>query len=71
MTDRAPTKPGRIALTDEETNITKYYRMTMADDPTEVGTELNKANLLSDAAAADVWPISAPVNCLISDQFAA
>lgn len=59
MTDRAPTKPGRIALTDEETNITKYYRMTMADDPTEVGTELNKANLLSDAAAAAVWPVAA------------
>ena len=52
MKDRIPTKPGRIALTDEDTGVTKYYIMTMADEPVEDGTELNKASLLKDATAA-------------------
>lgn len=51
MKDRIPTKPGRVALTDEETNVTKYYIMAMADEPVEEGTELNKATLLTDATA--------------------
>ena len=52
MTDRQPTKPGRIALTDEQTNVTKYYTMEMADEPTDVGTPPTKVNLFSDATAA-------------------
>lgn len=52
MKDRLPTKPGRVALTDEDTNVTKYYILAMADDPVEEGTGLNKASLLTDATAA-------------------
>ena len=52
MTDRQPTKPGRIALTDEQTNVTKYYTMEMADEPTDVGTPPTKVNLFSDATAS-------------------
>lgn len=58
MKDRIPTKPGRVQLVPV-TGQTNLYDMTMADDPTEAGTPLNKANLLSDAAAAAVWPVAA------------
>ena len=48
MKDRIPTHPGRVQLVPVSTNI---YDMTLADDPTEAGTPLNKANLLTDATA--------------------
>lgn len=54
MNDRNPTYPGRVKLTDEETGISKYYTLEMADQPTEAGTALNKANLLTDATAAAI-----------------
>lgn len=51
MKDRIPTHVGRVQLVPVagQTNI---YDMTMADDPVEVGTPLNKATLLKDATAA-------------------
>lgn len=49
MKDRIPTHAGRVQLTPVSGNI---YDMTMADEPTEQGTALNKANLLTDATAA-------------------
>lgn len=51
MKDRVPTYPGRVKLTPVvgQTNI---YDLEMADQPTENGTALNKANLLTDATAA-------------------
>lgn len=51
MKDRIPTYAGRVVLTPVSGNI---YDMTMADEPTEVGTPLNKANLLTDATAAAI-----------------
>lgn len=68
MKDRIPTKPGRVQLVPV-TGQTNLYDMTMADEPTEVGTALNKANLLSDAAVAAVWPSSAPADPVPSDAF--
>ena len=56
MTDRVPTHAGRVQLVPVSGNL---YDMTMADEPVEAGTALNKANLMSDAAAAAVWPIAA------------
>ena len=55
MKDRIPLHPGRVQLVPVSGNI---YDMTMADDPTEAGTPLNKANLMSDSAAAAVWPVT-------------
>ena len=51
MKDRIPTHVGRVQLVPVagQTNV---YDMTMADDPVEVGTPLNKASLLKDATAA-------------------
>lgn len=49
MKDRIAAHPGRVKLTPVSGNI---YDMEMADDPVEVGTALNKANLLTDATAA-------------------
>lgn len=54
MKDRVPTYPGRVKLTDEETGISKFYTLEMADQPTEAGTALNKSNLLTDATAAAI-----------------
>lgn len=51
MLDRVPTYPGRVQLVPV-TGQPNVYDMTMADDPTEPGTALNKANLLKDATAA-------------------
>lgn len=51
MDDRTSKYPGRYKLTpvagEENT-----YDMTRADEPTDLGTPLNKANLLSDSTAA-------------------
>jgi hypothetical protein len=40
MKDRIPTYPGRVKLVPLSGN---YYDMSMADEPTEAGTALNKA----------------------------
>lgn len=51
MKDRIPAHSGRVQLVPV-TGQTNIYDMTMADDPVEVGTPLNKASLLKDATAA-------------------
>lgn len=51
MIDRQPTKPGRIKLTDDKGNV-QYYYMERADEPTVVGTPINKATLFDDDNSA-------------------
>ncbi len=53
MKDRIPLNPGRVKLTPV-TGETDLFDMEMADNPTELGTALNKANLLTDATAAAI-----------------
>lgn len=50
MKDRVSTYPGRVQLTpvSGQTNV---YDLVRADQPTEEGTPLNKANLFSDSVA--------------------
>lgn len=50
MTDRVPTKPGRVKLTKEDGTV-EYAVLERADEPTQEGTPINKATLLSDATA--------------------
>lgn len=50
MKDRVPQYPGRVQLLPVTGQANKYD-MTLADEPTEQGTPLNKANLLTDATA--------------------
>ena len=49
MKDRVPTYPGRVRLTPLGGNL---YDLAMADEPSQVGTPLNKATLLTDATAS-------------------
>jgi len=51
MRDRIPTKPGRVQLVPSPDDDDLFI-LTRADDPTQTGTPLNKASLLSDATAA-------------------
>lgn len=51
MQDRVPLYPGRVKMTPVAGQA-NTYDMTRADDPTQVGTPLNKATLLKDATAA-------------------
>lgn len=51
MKDRIPTKPGRVQLVPSPDDDDLFI-LTRADEPTETGTPLNKASLLSDATAA-------------------
>lgn len=51
MTDRQPLFPGRVRLEPVE-GQENTYDMIMADAPTDDGTPLNKATLLSDETAA-------------------
>ena len=53
MQDRVPTYPGRVRLTPV-TGQAGVYDMERADEPTQAGTPINKATLLTDAAAAAV-----------------
>jgi hypothetical protein len=48
MKDRVPTKPNRYAVYDDSHNLIGYQYHERADEPTEVGSALNKANLLPD-----------------------
>lgn len=58
MQDRTPTYPGRVTLTPV-TGQDNTYDMAMADQPSAVGTPLNKASLLDDTVAAAVAAIEA------------
>lgn len=51
MLDRVPANPGRVLITPES-GSPYYATVTRADNPTQEGTPLNKASLLSDATAA-------------------
>lgn len=53
MNDRVSTYPGRVRLTPVE-GQTDVFDMTRADSPTQEGTALNKANLLSDTTASAI-----------------
>lgn len=55
MKDRVPLYKGRVKLVPVagQENI---YDMTRADSPQQIGTKLNKANLLTDETAAKIWP---------------
>lgn len=48
MKDRVPKYPGRVYVTPENGGAPYYATIERADEPVEVGTPLNKANLLSD-----------------------
>ena len=53
MQDRASLYPGRVKL-EPVAGQANLYDLTRADQPTQEGTPLNKANLLSDATAAAI-----------------
>ena len=48
MQDRIPQYPGRVLVTPENGSAPFYAIIERADNPLEVGTPLNKANLLRD-----------------------
>lgn len=51
MRDRAPTYPGRVKLVPVD-GMENTYTLSWADEPTQVGTPLNKATFLPDSVAA-------------------
>lgn len=52
MKDRVSLYPGRVLITPEDGSAPYHATLTRADEPTQEGTPLNKANLLTDATAA-------------------
>lgn len=70
MTDRIPTHPGRVSLVPVPGETNKYD-MTMADEPVDAGTPLNKANLLSDATAAAIGAVYGSTPSTPNEAFAA
>ena len=67
MKDRIPTYPGRFIISPVA-GQTNTFTLTLVDGATEPGTPLNKATLLSDAAAAAVWrALNAPADPLPSE----
>jgi hypothetical protein len=54
LVDRAPTKPNRYAVYDDAHNFLRYEYHERADEPTQVGDALNKANLLPDTVATAI-----------------
>lgn len=60
VTDRIPTYPGRVKLTPVSGRV-NVYTMERADDPTNVGTPINKA-LLDNKAYTLVESVSVYVN---------
>lgn len=51
MQDRIPANPGRVLITPEDGGAAFYATVTRADNPSQKGTPLNKASLLTDATA--------------------
>lgn len=68
MKDRIPTYPGRVRLTpvSGQTNV---YDLERVDEPTEAGTPLNKANLLTDVTATAIGLTAA--NATVNNALAA
>lgn len=58
MKDRIPTLPGRVKITKTD-GTTEYVTMERADEPTEVGTPLNKATLF-DSIQATRYGVETP-----------
>ena len=52
MMDRVAANPGRMLITPENGDPAFYATVEMADNPSVVGTPLNKDSLLKDATAA-------------------
>lgn len=54
MKDRVPTpgQEGRVKITPESGGATYYAKIEMADNPTQLGDEPIKANLLPDDVAS-------------------
>lgn len=52
MQDRVSETPGRMLITPENGQPAFYATIEMADNPSVLGTPLNKASLLTDATAA-------------------
>jgi hypothetical protein len=67
MQDRASTKPNRYAVYDDAHNFIRYEYHERADEPTQAGDALNKANLLPDAVAT---ALGLPGNPQVSDALA-
>ena len=67
MQDREPTYPGRVTLTPVY-GLANTYDMERADRPTQEGTPLNKANLLSDATETAMF--GAAANRTVDEAFA-
>lgn len=65
MKDRQPTRPGRVAITDEITNETRYATIEMADEPTEEGTIFNK--VLMDHLVAAYGTTTGTASALLLD----
>ena len=51
MRDRVSAKPNRYAVYDDAHSFLRYEYHERADEPTQAGDALNKANLLPDAVA--------------------
>ena len=51
MKDRVPGSPGRVLITPENGGAAFHATLTRADNPSQEGTPLNKASLLTDATA--------------------
>ena len=62
MKDRVPGKPNRYAVYDDNHNFLRYEYHERADEPTQTGDALNKANLLPDdvATALGLGPADNP-----------
>ena len=54
MKDRVSAKPNRYAVYDDAHNFLRYEYHERADEPTQVGDPLNKANLLPDTVATSL-----------------
>lgn len=71
MQDRVPRYPGRVTLTPVPGQA-NTYDMVRADQPTQMGDALNKANLLPDdvaAALATFFGAALPSNPQVKDVF--
>jgi len=76
MKDRIPTKPNRYAVYDENHAFLRYEYHELADEPTEVGSRLDKANFLPDTVATalglsgdpQIKDALAALNTLISNR---
>ena len=67
MQDRVSLYPGRVKL-DPVAGQANLYDLTRADQPTQEGTPLNKANLLSDATETAMF--GAAANRTVDEAFA-